>query len=148
MDGIKSTARRRRAIVCGVALGVFALADQAPTASLTVTVHDVRSAEGQVRVAVYTEALWLGQDPVARSWTPATGESVTATFTLQPGTYAVAVLHDVNDNGKMDYRLKRLPKEPYGFSNGAKPRLGPPKFSDAAFALGEDGLSIAIELRH
>lgn len=132
---------------CGIALGAFALLGQAPTATLTVTVQNVRSAEGQVRVAVYQEAQWLGQDPFARSWMPATGKALTATFALPPGEYAVAVLHDLNDNGEMDYRLMRLPKEPYGFSNDAKPRFGPPKFADAAFTLPKEGLDITIELR-
>lgn len=126
---------------------MVALSGNTPTVPLTVTVNNVGSAQGQVRVAVYTKDNWLGQEPLARVWTPAKGETVTAKFTLPPGEYAVAVLHDLNDNGRMDYRLMRLPKEPFGFSNGAKPKLGPPKFEDAAFSLGEEGLSIAIELR-
>lgn len=139
--------RRAVATACLVALCAFVLVGNTPTAALTVTVNNVRSAEGQVRVAVYTKDNWLGQEPLARLWTPAKGESVTAKFALAPGEYAVAVLHDLNDNGRMDYRLLRLPKEPFGFSNGAKPKLGPPDFEDAAFALGAEGLSIAIELR-
>ncbi len=133
--------------VCAIAVGGIVLAGATPTATLEVTVNNVRSAEGQVRVAVYVEDNWLGQEPVARVWTPAQGESVTAKFELPLGEYGVAVLHDLNDNGDMDYRLGRLPKEPYGFSNNAKPRFSAPKFKDAAFLLGEDGLAIAIELR-
>ena len=135
------------ASVCLIALCMAALVGNTPTAALTVTVNNVRSDQGQVRVAVYTQDNWLGQEPFARVWTPPKGDSVTAKFTLPPGEYAVAVLHDLNDNGRMDYRLLRLPKEPFGFSNGAKPKLGPPRFEDAAFPLGEEGLSIAIELR-
>lgn len=139
-------AARSLAGVCLVALGAFALAGSTPVATLEVTVDNVRSAEGQVRVAVYTKDNWLGQEPLARVWTPAKGETVIAKFELPPGEYAVAVLHDLNDNGRMDYRLVRFPKEPYGFSNDAKPKLGPPKFEDAAFLLGEEGLAMAIEL--
>ena len=66
---------------------------------------------------------------------------------MPPGTYAIAVLHDENDNGKMDYRLLRLPKEPYGFSNGVVPRLGPPKFEAAAFSVGDEAVALDISLR-
>ena len=118
-----------------------------PLAALTVTVTGVRSSEGQVRVAVYTaESDWLGDEPTARVWKAASGEPVTAEFSLPPGRYAIAVLHDENDNGKMDYRLLGLPKEPYGFSNDAQPKLGPPKFEDAAFPLPPAGRAIAIAL--
>ena len=132
-----------------VLLSAAALGGEQPQptlATLTVTVDNVRSSEGQVRVAVYTGDNWLGDEPTARVWTAAAGAPVTATFTLPAGRYAVAVLHDENDNGKMDYRLLRLPKEPYGFSNDAKPKLGPPKFEDAAFALAPAGRAIAIAL--
>lgn len=135
------------ASACLIALCMIALVGNTPTATLTVTVNNVRSDEGQVRVAVYTQDNWLGQEPFARVWTPPEGDSVTAKFSLPLGEYAVAVLHDLNDNGRMDYRLLRLPKEPFGFSNGAKPKLGPPPFEDAAFSLGAEGLSITIELR-
>ena len=130
-------------------LSVAAIGGEPPqpmSATLTVTVSNVRSSEGQVRVAVYTSDNWLGDEPTARVWTAAAGTPVTATFTLPAGRYAVAVLHDENDNGKMDYRLLRLPKEPYGFSNGARPKLGPPTFEDAAFALAPTGRAIAIAL--
>ena len=129
-----------------LALGLFGLVGAQPVANLAVTVNNVRSAEGQVRVAVYRPGNWLQAVPTARVWVPAQGKRVTVEFELAPDEYAVAVLHDENDNGKMDYRFLRIPKEPYGFSNNAKPRLQPPKFEDAAFTLGTDGLAITIRL--
>ncbi len=44
-----------------------------------------------------------------------------------------SVFPDVNDNGNMDRNLFGIPKEPYGFSNDARGRFGPPKFEDALF---------------
>jgi uncharacterized protein (DUF2141 family) len=38
---------------------------------------------------------------------------------LAPGAYAAMVFHDVNGDGKMNFRLK-LPTEPYAFSNNAR----------------------------
>ena len=137
-----------RALVAALLPAVW-LCGTAAAATLTVTVHNIGRAEGQVRVAVYDQASWLDEprwavsQPAPRE--PAAG--LEARFELPPGTYAVAVLHDVNENGVMDYRLLRRPKEPYGFSNGVVPRFGPPKFEAAAFAVGTDAVDLAIELR-
>lgn len=130
-----------------MALGMALYGHFACGAALTVSVDNIQTTEGDIRIVVYDESNWLNRE----EWTnrlvqPATGDTMTATFELPPGRYAVAVLHDENGNGKMDTRLLRMPKEPYGFSNGAKPRMGPPKFEDAVFDLAEEDLTVAITL--
>ncbi|TDO99542.1 DUF2141 domain-containing protein [Marinomonas balearica] len=40
---------------------------------------------------------------------------------------------DLNDNQALDTNLFGVPTEPYAFSNNAKGRFGPPKFSDMLF---------------
>lgn len=53
---------------------------------------------------------------------------------VRPGEYAVAVLHDENDNGKLDRKIFGIPKEGYGVSRDAEPRaFGPPRYDDAKF---------------
>lgn len=52
---------------------------------------------------------------------------------LDFGTYAIAIYHDENDNGKLDTNFIGIPKEGMGASNNAKAKLGPPKFEDAKF---------------
>lgn len=137
----------RRRLAAAVVL--CALAGPATAATLTVDVGNVAEAKGQIRIAVYDEETWLDTERwIAAQRIPAAGGNVTATFELPSGVYAVAVLHDLNANGKMDYRFLRLPKEPYGFSNGVVPRLGPPAFEDAKFILGDEGASVGIELRN
>jgi uncharacterized protein (DUF2141 family) len=39
---------------------------------------------------------------------------------IQPGTYAMAVIHDENMNGKLDPNWLGIQKEGYGFSNDAE----------------------------
>ena len=136
--------RLRTAIGIG-AIGAYGFAF---AATLTVTVDNVDDAEGSVRIVVYDEQTWLSREQwIAREIVPAPDAgSLSVTFDLPSGSYAVAVVHDVNGNGRMDTRM-RFPKEPYGFSNGVVPRFGPPKFQDARFDIGEDDLDIAIELR-
>ena len=133
---------------CAVAASVALYAGLTAAAALTVTVTNVATEDGQVRIAVYDEETWLDTERrVAREFVAPLSATVSATFELPPGTYAVAVLHDVNGNGRMDYGFMRMPREPYGFSNGVVPRFGPPKFDDSAFAIADDDVDITIELR-
>lgn len=63
---------------------------------------------------------------------------------ISPGTYAMAVVHDENKNGKLDTNWMGIPKEGYGFSNNAKALLGAPSFSAASFRY--DGQSIDMTM--
>ena len=65
---------------------------------------------------------------------------------IPPGTYALAVIHDENMNGKLDTNFLGMPKEGYGFSNGAKGLLGAPSFSAASFQYDGETLDLTISL--
>lgn len=67
---------------------------------------------------------------------------------IPPGTYALAVVHDENMNGKLDTNWMGVPKEGYGFSNDAKGLLGAPTFSAASFPYGGQKLELTIRLNY
>lgn len=67
---------------------------------------------------------------------------------IPPGTYALAVVHDENMNGKLDTNLLGIPKEGYGFSNDAKALLGAPTFSAASFLYDGQNLDLTISLNY
>ena len=68
-------------------------------------------------------------------------------ITLPSGTYGVQAMHDLNDNGELDTGFMGIPKEPWGFSNNAKGRFGPPKWQDLVFTLeGKSDLTIDLNL--
>jgi len=54
---------------------------------------------------------------------------------LPEKTYAVCVFHDEDSDGKLKTNWLGMPREGVGSSNNAKGRLGPPRFSAAAFPL-------------
>lgn len=66
-------------------------------------------------------------------------------FELPEGVYAIKLFLDLNGNGEMDTNFLGIPKEPFGFSNNAKGKLGPPSFDAAAFQVRE-ATEIAIKL--
>jgi uncharacterized protein (DUF2141 family) len=67
---------------------------------------------------------------------------------IPAGTYAIAVIHDENMNGKLDTNRIGIPTEGYGFSNGAHALLGAPSFSAASFRHDGGILDLTITLRY
>lgn len=67
---------------------------------------------------------------------------------IPPGTYALAVVHDENMNGKLDTKWLGIPTEGYGFSNNAKALLGSPSFSAASFPYDGQNLEMTITLNY
>ena len=67
---------------------------------------------------------------------------------IPSGTYALAIVHDENMNGKLDTNLLGIPKEGYGFSNDAKALLGAPSFSAASFPYNGENLDLTISLNY
>ena len=77
-----------------------------------------------------------GVDPSITQGTAETvaASSVTYTYELPSGTYAIGTFHYVNLNNKMDSNLLGILKKQFGFSNNACAFFGPPDFEDAAFS--------------
>jgi uncharacterized protein (DUF2141 family) len=65
---------------------------------------------------------------------------------IPPGTYALAVIHDENMNGKLDTNVLGIPKEGYGFSNQAKAWFAAPSFEAASFNYDGRALEMTLSL--
>jgi len=133
------------------AMLVTALVGAAPLAQageLTVSITNVRTDKGTLLVSVTnTEAGWNNQEkPVAATKLAATGKDAVVHFTLPAGSYAVQVMHDENDNGKLDTNFMGIPAEGYGFSNNPQV-MRKANFSEAKFDIGDAASSIVINLR-
>lgn len=118
-------------------------------ADLSIRVEGLRSGAGEVHYAVYSEPQHFAkpQGRVAKGIVKAHRDGVVIVIRgLATGTYAVAVFHDENGNGEFDQGFFGIPLEDYGFSNDALAFLGPPSFSDAAFALRTEGGHITVRL--
>lgn len=108
-----------------------------------VQVAGVKSAQGTLRIGLYSDADDFLFDPAAYLNIPITNTgTVSGTFKGIPaGAYAISLFQDENDNEKLDLGFLRIPKEPYGFSNNAKATFGPPSFEKASFS-HQDGVTI------
>jgi len=131
---------RAALLIVAVAEAPSHAAQSSIAASLRVTVDGVTGAGGTLRIGLYDEATFpaiadaaLFKQQVAR----ASGTAAVTFDRLPPGSYAVKVLQDVNNNGKAD------PGEPLGISNAA----GPGNFDAAAIQLQPGANMAVIHLR-
>lgn len=67
---------------------------------------------------------------------------------IPPGTYAMAVIHDENMNGKLDTNVLGIPTEGYGFSNDAKGTVGAPAFAAASFLYDGQNVELTMSLHY
>lgn len=120
----------------------------AAAAELTIHVDDVKAAGGAILVAVYGSEGSFLKKPDSATGAPAAPGATKVTFKdLPEGTYAFAVFHDANSNGKMDKNLVGIPTEDYAFSNNAMGKMGPPSFADAKFVLPAAGAAVRVSLK-
>jgi uncharacterized protein (DUF2141 family) len=128
----------------GFALAVAPRAEAEPVVKITVT--GIKAPHGFMMIALHDEKGWSGA-PLARVRVAVGGANFTTVLAAPaPGRYGVKLFHDVNGDGKMDTNIVGFPTEPFGFSNNAPVRLGPPNFADAAFDIGPSGTAQVITL--
>ena len=136
------------------ALGLAALTGAAPALAgeVAITVTDLRSTKGVVRACMTTRADIFPKcikDPGAYRVVVPAAQKLEIRFTgVKPGNYAIALLHDENDNGKADRAMGMMPKEGYGFSRDAPVNMAPPKFKDAVTAIGDSMNRLTIKMRY
>lgn len=104
--------------------------------SILVTVKNVKSEKGIITLDLHGDDpdRWLKKGGrVGRVRVPARAPETKICVPVEkPGTYAFALYHDKDHNLKLNKTWIGLPDEPYGVSNDAPIRLGPPSFKDAS----------------
>lgn len=106
-------------------------------------------AGGMLRLALCNGKEAFDSDTDCRTMSVAAqGRTVRCSFpSVEPGTYAVKVFHDVNGDGELNTSWIGWPKEPYGFSNDAPVNAGPPPYRLAAITVDETSRTARIRLR-
>ena len=103
--------------------------------SLIIHVTGFRNTKGLLGAELFTSSAGWPED-VSKSFRhahfPIEGDHATARFDHLPaGRYAVVVLHDENENQKLDRNLLLVPKEGFGFANNPHVLLVAPPIEKA-----------------
>lgn len=107
------------------------------SSSIVIELSDVKNSKGHVLVSLFNASKGWPDEPdftFKKLRIPAKQGIMQLRFEGVPqGTYALAVIHDENDNLKLDTGMFGIPKEGFCFSNNAMGTFGPPSFESASF---------------
>ncbi|MBT3142599.1 hypothetical protein DS909_06935 [Phaeobacter gallaeciensis] len=124
------------------------LSASAAYADMPVTINNVDASGGAIHVLAFNDKTAFEGNMFAKMVSyvkiPATEGTVSGTLKgLEPGTYAIMLHHDANENGQMEMK-GAVPLEGWGYSNGAG-ATSVPTFEEASVEYtGENTAEMAM----
>lgn len=119
--------------------------------SLRVEVSGIRNARGTLDCGLFTDAANFPDGVGARAVRAVIeGARAVCVFDrVPPGTYAVAVLHDENGNGRLDRNFLGIPAEGYGVSNNRTYAMSSPRWDESRFTIAvRERAVLRVSLRY
>jgi len=120
--------------------------------SITVHITGMTNLTGMFGVSLYNSKKGFPgkhEQAYASVLKKVTSSADTVVFEHLPyGSYAVSIMHDENNNGKLDTNFIGIPKEGVGVSNNPKIGFGGPKFQDSVFTLDKKELEVTVAMKY
>ncbi len=120
--------------------------------TLTAEVGGLRNRSGQLCFSVFATSQGFptnGDRAVQNKCVKVTTRPMKVAFKqLPPGRYAIAVLHDENNDQQANRNFLGVPTEGFGFSRNPTIVAGPPKFAEAAVLVAGQNTTTQIQLRY
>ena len=115
-------------------------------------IEGCKNDKGQLLVSLFSEPTGYPSDgkKAFRKTSVAVKKGITLVEwkDIPEGIYAIALLHDENNDLKMNFTMIGLPKEGYAFSNNSMGLAGPPSFQKASFLHQGEKTIHRIKLRY
>jgi uncharacterized protein (DUF2141 family) len=112
-----------------------------PGGRIVVEAEGFRNQRGDALYALFRSGAGFPKEPLKAARRVASGiagsESRVVFDDVEPGEYAVSVMHDEDNDHELKTGIFGIPREGIGFSRDARGRMGPPKFSDAKLTIAE-----------
>ena len=123
-----------------------------PQSGIKVNIEGLRNSDGKVILCLYKkEAAKNFPDEAEYAFQVAESKALKSGVSIRfnnvpPGTYAISMLHDEDNDNEMDRNFVRMPREGFGTSNNVKPMMSAPSFKDARFRYqgGKQELTITV----
>jgi uncharacterized protein (DUF2141 family) len=132
--------------------GLPSFAQLKQNSQLTVEIDGLKNQKGQICLSLFASSRGFPDNAtkaVQNRCLAITAKTLLVTFeNLQPGNYAVAVLHDANSDNKANRNGLGIPSEGFGFSENPVILTSPPKFNDAAVLVAGSNTNIQIKLNY
>lgn len=131
-------------------LALATLPGVAPPGRVDLAVEGLRSRRGDIIVCLTSDPAHFPDcdgDPASRHVKVAAADPVVGFPSLPSGSYALALIHDENGNGRLD-TMFGVPREGIGFSRNPRVTFGPPRFAAARFAVGTGTVAESVRLKY
>lgn len=132
-----------------LAAALSALAAPAFAGDIALTINGVQPEGGKVLVSLQTQEQFMTKEYAASALLDGTKEgALTTTLKDVPaGEYALSILHDANNNWRMDMTPEYMPREGWAMSGDVKMnRL--PQFTNARFQVEEGPQAVTLDMRY
>ena len=120
--------------------------------NMSVRIDGLKNQKGQVCLNIFSTSKGFpnnNNQAVKARCVKAAKNSITVNFPdLNAGSYAVAVIHDVNGDNTLNRNALSIPTEGFGFSNNPKILTGPPKFAESAVFIAGSNTDIQVQLQY
>lgn len=120
-----------------------------PLCTLDIHVTGFRNNRGKAGGVVFGSAAGWPDDrsrAVVQGGFAIGDRQATETFQVPPGRYAIVVIHDENENQKLDRNFFGIPKEGFGFSNNPRVIFSAPSWQTASTAVTCPATHVDIHL--
>ena len=133
-------------LLIGLLLTNFIASAQNPDKGITITVNieNVMNDKGMLLASLHnSETFMKGEGLKYVAVASKVGELALTFENVAPGEYAIMLLHDENNNQRMDFETNGMPKEPYA-TTGDMELYGPPTYNGAKFAVADENLEFTV----
>ncbi len=118
---------------------------------ITADVSGIRNNKGMILAALFCKEDGFpdGNEGCRRTGTKIKNKRAKIVFNNVPkGVYAVSLIHDENNNRKLETNWIGIPDEGVGISRNAKGTMGPPDYDDAKFTVRDKSIVLRIRMEY
>jgi uncharacterized protein (DUF2141 family) len=122
---------------------------QTPTAPVRIHLDGLREGRGEILLALFNREVGFPDEErnAFRTFVfPARTDLVLES--VPPGTYALALLHDLDGNKKMTFSFFGLPRDGYSSSPAGGARFSKPRFTESRFAHGSRPTDLRMKMHY
>ena len=133
-------------LLIGLLLTNFIASAQNPDKGITITVNieNVMNDKGMLLASLHNSETFMKGEGLKYVAVASKVGELTLTFeNVAPGEYAIMLLHDENNNQRMDFETNGMHKEPYA-TTGDMELYGPPTYNGAKFAVADENLEFTV----
>lgn len=115
--------------------------------SIRIQIPNIKEGKGEILISLFNNEKGFPEESALafRTWKMTPGKTLVLNG-IPAGKYAMAILHDFDNNQKMTYNILGIPQDGYAASPDGGSRLSKPRFKNAVFQHTYKGTDLTIPI--